>query len=631
MVDRVGQQLGNYNLTRLLGQGGFADVYQGEHVYLKTQAAIKVMQTRLAQDDIEGFVNEARTIAGLKHPHIVRVLDFGIDNGTPFLVMDFAPMGTLRQRYPRGTRLPPAIISSYVKQVAAALQYAHDKKLIHRDIKPENMLLEAENEILLSDFGIALVAQSSRYQNTQDSVGTLAYMAPEQLQGHPRIASDQYSLGIVVYEWLTGDRPFHGSFIEMASQHMLVPPPPLHEKVPDILSPIEEVVMVALAKDPQQRFANVQAFANAFEQACQSAPAQTFVSGIINLPGQGQPLAPTVVVHHSSQPLPISQLAAADIKTPLTSGALPPTVIVPSPIPTIKTLLTFREHNHTVGTIAWSPDGTRIASGSADNTIQLWDAASGFRISNHRWHTGEVTSLAWSPDGTCIASGGADRTVQVWNVSTGRTIFIYRHNNLTVNTVAWSPDGDHIASASDDRTVQVWQTSTGYEIFSFAGHSRRVVTVAWSPDGRRIASGGADSTAQVWDAFRGGNVLSYRGHAGWWVWVRALSWSPDGTYIASASDDKTVQVWHTTTGRTIFTFRGHTHTVQGVAWSPDGKRIASGSWDKTVQIWDAFTGEDIITYRGHSGAIKAVIWSPDGTRIASSSLGEVQVWQARQN
>src|SRR6202049_554980 len=272
-TNRVGQKLGNYQLMRLLGQGGFADVYLGEHVFLKTQAAIKVLQMRQTKDDMESFVNEARTIAGLKHGHIVRVLDFGIDDGTPFLVMDYAPLGTLRQRHPRGTRLPLSTIVTYVKQTASALQYAHDKKLIHRDIKPENMLLEAEDEILLSDFGIATAAQSSRYQSTQEAIGTLAYMSPEQLQGKPRISSDQYSLGIVVYEWLSGDRPFHGSFIEMASQHMLVPPPPLREKVPDILSPIEEVVMVALSKDPQQRFVSVQAFANALEQA--SLPGQT--------------------------------------------------------------------------------------------------------------------------------------------------------------------------------------------------------------------------------------------------------------------------------------------------------------------------------------------------------------------
>lgn len=271
MVDHVGKKLGSYHLTRLLGQGGFADVYLGEHIYLKTQAAIKVLQTRLLNEDVEAFLKEARTIANLKHPNIIQVLDFGKEDETPFLVMEYAANGTLRQRYPKGAQLPLDIIVSYTRQVASALQYAHDRKLIHRDVKPENMLLAANDDILLSDFGLALTAQSSRHQNTQDAIGTLAYMAPEQLQGKPRAASDQYALGVVVYEWLSGDRPFHGNFSEIASQHMLVPPPPLHEKVPTIAPEIERVVHTALAKDPHQRFASVQQFAIELAQACLSS------------------------------------------------------------------------------------------------------------------------------------------------------------------------------------------------------------------------------------------------------------------------------------------------------------------------------------------------------------------------
>jgi serine/threonine protein kinase len=268
MADRVGQQLGNYSLIRLLGEGGFAEVYLGEHIYLKTQAAIKVLQMRLASEDREGFLEEARTIAGLKHPHIIRVLDFGIEAGTPFLVMDYAPNGTLRKRHPKGTRLPLSIILSYVEQVAPALQYAHERQLVHRDVKPENLLLGEDNQVLLSDFGIALVTQSSRYQSTQEIVGTAAYMAPEQLQGKPRRASDQYALGIIVYEWLCGDRPFHGTFTELFSQHLLVPPPPLREKVPTISPAVEQVVLTALEKDAHKRFASVQDFANALETTC---------------------------------------------------------------------------------------------------------------------------------------------------------------------------------------------------------------------------------------------------------------------------------------------------------------------------------------------------------------------------
>ena len=133
---------------------------------------------RLTEEEREDFLREARTIASLKHPYIIRVLDFGLDGGTPFLVMDYAPGGTLRQRHPKGTLLPFTTIVSYIMQVASALQYAHERKIIHRDVKPENMLLDENNDVLLSDFGIALVTQSSRYQSTQEVVGTAAYMAP---------------------------------------------------------------------------------------------------------------------------------------------------------------------------------------------------------------------------------------------------------------------------------------------------------------------------------------------------------------------------------------------------------------------------------------------------------------------
>src|SRR6266849_2272624 len=273
MADRSGQQLGSYRLLHLLGRGGFAEVYLGQHIYLNSQAALKVLQIVLNEEDIEHFAKEARTLASLTHPHIIRVLDYAVENGTPFLVMEYAANGTLRQRHPHGTLLPFETIISYVRQVASALQYAHDQRLIHRDIKPENMLLGATGEILLSDFGLAMPASHTVDQSTQameiSFAGTTPYLAPEQLQGKPQPASDQYSLAVVVYEWLCGKRPFNGSPLEIAMQQISAPPPPLHEHIPGISPSIEEVVMRALAKEPQQRFACVQDFATALERAYQ--------------------------------------------------------------------------------------------------------------------------------------------------------------------------------------------------------------------------------------------------------------------------------------------------------------------------------------------------------------------------
>ena len=274
-IDRVGQQVGNYRLEQLLGSGGFADVYLGKHVYLDSLAAIKLLHTNLVQGDIEGFRSEAITLVSLIHPHIVRILDFGLEGNTPFLVMDFAPNGTLRQRHRREEQLALRLVVDYVKQIAGALQYAHDHKIIHRDIKPENMLLGRQHEILLGDFGIAVVAQTSRAELMHDTTGTITYMAPEQMQGHPRKASDQYSLATVVYEWLTGHPPFLGSFTEVAAGHIFAAVPSLRDKAPTVSPAVEQVVLTALAKDPKQRFESVRAFATALEQASKGRHSET--------------------------------------------------------------------------------------------------------------------------------------------------------------------------------------------------------------------------------------------------------------------------------------------------------------------------------------------------------------------
>jgi ABC-type transport system substrate-binding protein/tRNA A-37 threonylcarbamoyl transferase component Bud32 len=310
MVDRVGQQLGNYRLVRLLGQGGYAEVYLGQHVRFKQQAAIKVLHAHLRGQEIEHFQLEAETIATLAHPSIVRVFDFDVQDGIPFLVMDYAEGGSLRQRSPKGSLIPLPVIVSYVKQVAAALQYAHDKKFIHRDVKPENMLVGRQEEILLSDFGLAALAHGSGSLSTKEATGTLAYMAPEQIEGHPRAASDQYALGCVVYEWLCGSRPFEGSPTEVMVQQLSMSPPPLHEKGAAVPFEVEQVVLRALAKDPKARYTSVRDFATALEQASQLAYSPTaLIPGEQPLPGS--PAAATFATVALQDEAPLAPVASS--------------------------------------------------------------------------------------------------------------------------------------------------------------------------------------------------------------------------------------------------------------------------------------------------------------------------------
>jgi outer membrane protein assembly factor BamB/serine/threonine protein kinase len=266
------QRLGNYRVLHLIGEGGLARAYLGEHIYLKTYSALKVPKLMLAQEDIEFFLNEARTGINLRHPNIVRTLECGVEGGTtPYLVMDYAPGGSVNRRYQKGTPLPPAVIISYVKQAGSALQYIHDLGLIHQDVKPANMLLGTQGELLLSDFGLAAIVHHTVTQMTQDMMGTARYMAPEQFLGKPRPASDQYALAVITYEWICGDRPFEGSLMGLYQQHTYEPPPPLHTKVANIAPQVEEVIMKALSKDPRERFSRIQDFVNALEYAGQAS------------------------------------------------------------------------------------------------------------------------------------------------------------------------------------------------------------------------------------------------------------------------------------------------------------------------------------------------------------------------
>lgn len=262
----TGQRVGEYVLVRKLGQGTFGTVFLAHHKHDQQDLALKSLHLQLESfADFNTFLNEVRTFR-LQHPHILPVLDFGIDQQHfPYLVMEYAPKGTLRERHTSGNALPLHVVSTYVKQMTAALQYAHDQHIVHCDVKPENMLIRADDTLALSDFGVSTVVHHSSSSHAQDTIaGTLFYMAPEQLIGQPSPASDQYAFAAIVYEWLTGRRLFQGTVLEIAAQHASATPAPLGEQIPEAVA---EVVLCALAKEPEKRFPNIQAFGEALTTA----------------------------------------------------------------------------------------------------------------------------------------------------------------------------------------------------------------------------------------------------------------------------------------------------------------------------------------------------------------------------
>ncbi len=615
------------------------------------------------------------------------------------------------------------------------------------------MLLDEDDDVLLSDFGTATIAQNTMTQDPQAMAGTIYYTAPEQLKGRATYASDQYSLAMVIFEWLSGKRPFRGSFGEVMSQHVLAAPPHLQSFVPAIPPVVDDVIQIALQKEPKDRFSSIQAFATAFLQASSGKGAaithpipvlstatellpddqledNTFLltpshkqlitprfdeddeldltpatnrfspagRGVEHLPAGVVPTGseveylPTNVVPAGSgnasviiAPAIGGDVIATSVTEPNTFIPVPATTttnpiapiaapaggkrrmtrraamvgaaavvvaaaggltwlelthkitpfltidghgITPTPTPNASqraTLYTYQNHSGPVNALQWSLDSTRVASGSGDHTVQIWDALTGDQRVTLSGHKATVLCLSWLHSGASIASGSKDTTVRLWNTSNGANTFIFYHS-LEVNGVAGSPDGTSIASVSYN-VAHVWRTN-GDRITIYHGRTDGIKTVAWSPDGKRIATGNQNTMIKVWNASNGNDIyLTYGGHS---AAVKTLAWmpSPSGSLIASGSEDGQVRVWNALNGKDVTIYQGHSDHVNSIAWSPDGVLIASASTDRTVQVWNAKTGTRIFKYSNHQSPINAVAWSPDGQYLASGGEDKiVHVWK----
>jgi WD40 repeat protein/tRNA A-37 threonylcarbamoyl transferase component Bud32 len=623
---RTGMLIGEYQVTGVLGEGGMGTVYSAVHPVIGKRVAIKVLKKEIntQQEWVDRFVLEARSVNQISHENIIDVFAFGqLPGGQHYFVMEHLDGESLEDRMERDGHLTVTEALPIVRQIANALDAAHEHGIVHRDLKPDNVFLIASKSgatrVKVLDFGIAKLAGNAMRQKTRTGVpiGTPLFMSPEQCKGmNVDHRTDVYSFGVLVHHILTGHYPIDAeSIVTLIYMHTSEPP-----KLPSLFGApkwVDPIVQKALAKNADARYQRLGEMVDALEanlgkrRADPAATSQTMAV----IPTAAVPSPSTARIPSASLPGPTPIPRVVPPTTPMAaiSGAsvrqkaIAPGTAVDASAPTL-----FRGHQDKVRHVRFAPYGLVLASASADHTVRLWDASGVKDPKILSGHTDVAHRVAFSPDGRLLASCSSDRTVRLWDVVTGAEVRVLRGHEGVVSDLAFSPDGTSVASASSDQTLRVWNVQTGHST-TLRGHRAAVMQVVYSPDGTTLASASDDQTVRLWD-LNSGQRRILEGHTSG---VCALTFSPSGTSLASSSHDRSVRLWYFLDDecRDYPIDRG---TIWHVAFSPGGHWLASAAADNTVRVLEIDKGQPT-PLRGHDGGVWHIAWSPDGKILASSS------------
>jgi WD40 repeat protein len=617
-----------YRLRRSLGKGTFGEVFEALDSKFQPPrvVAVKVLHPQFFADSQvrDSIRKEASSLARFNHPHILRVYDYEITGELAYIVTDFATGGSLMDKLRPDMTLPAHKLSieevtKILEQIAGALDEAHADGLIHRDIKPQNILLDKRGNYLLADFGLATAISSTATSTMIHTpvTGTPLYMAPEQWEGDTAKASDIYALGVLTFQMLAGETPFKGNSMALAYQHIEGAIPKLSDRTAHVRYPpaLDQVLALAMAKKPLNRPKTAGEFFQRFKKALESPLPSVNIEDLLK-----------------EFPAPVIEPAIKALEPAGITHQTEPVNQVAHPHPTI-----LSDHTGCVNAVAWSRDGSLLASASFDRTVRLW-RANGALYATLQPHYGDVRCIAWSKDGKMLVSGSENGAVQLWGVygsypplptqppPVGGVYSTLLANlaghKMRVSALEWSPNGQRFAVASFDKTVTLWRND-GKPLATLTGHTMPVNTLAWSPDGQLLATASNDKTIRLWT--EAGKLLSVFSRHNAAVW--GLAWSPQGHLLATVSMDTKTQVclWHAD-GRLYNICNGHSAAVSAVAWSPQGQLFATASWDKTAIIW-RMNGALQTTLLGHTGSVTALAWSPNGMLLATASNDEtVRIW-----
>jgi WD40 repeat protein len=677
---RAGRTFGNYELLEEIARGGMGIVYRARQVGLDRIVAVKMLLAGplAGKDFVQRFRTEASAAASLQHPNIVAIHEVGFAEGQHFFAMEFVEGLTLAQLVAKGP-LPARQAANYLKTIAQAIHFAHERNVLHRDLKPSNILIDsATDQPSVTDFGLAKRLESETDLTLSGQVlGSPNFMSPEQAtakRGAVGKHSDVYSLGAILYYSLTGRPPFQGETLTDVLQQVANDDP----LAPNLLTPgvphdLETICLKCLEKEPSARYQTAQELADELNRFLRDEPIEARPVSPLEKAWRWCRRKPALA---SSLSLIIILILILIIGSPLAAYRI--NEARKAETKQRERAEDNREHadqnlydsDMSLAQHAWDEgdlgrtlsliEAHRPQAGEKDRRSFEWyyfrNLCEGDQRMTLRGHRNAVTCVAFSPDGKLLATGSVGDPVQIWDSATGKLIKTLPEQNVL--SLSFAPDGQSLGVGGQDQ-ASVWSLETGRAVFT-REEALGLFRIAFSPLGTSVVIGkhgldlGSDGgSAQLWDYLRrkwkhefpesGGHVvISPKGDrlaTGNWngalkIWdlvtgqlvrslntgpVIAAAFSPDGQTFATSAWGPQVELWDLKNGHALGSLTNNQHRVWSLAFSPDGRFLATGGADQLVRVWDIATLQQTEQLQGHGNEVLSVSFSSDGQTLASGS------------